>query len=264
MTPRAVAGVEADLSERDRLVLTSVSDHRFMTTQQIERLHFTDHATPLAAARSCRRVLARLHTHRILHRLERRVGGVHAGSAGYVWSIGLVGDHLLRQSAGDGIRRRIKEPSTTFLDHTLAIADAHLALVEAARTESFDLVAVEHEPACWRTFTAGSGGNETLRPDLYVETGNRDYEDCWFLEIDRGTESLPTLIRKCGQYEAYRRSGREQARLGTFPLVVWVLPNEARIDKLQDAITRTRQLDPQLFRLTTPEQLAERLAKGPD
>lgn len=199
MTPRAVAGVLAGLSERDRQVLDSVAEHRFLTTKHIERLHFVDHATPLAAARICRRVLARLHAARLLHRLDRRVGGLHAGSAGYVWSIGLVGDHVLRHAAGDGLRRRIKEPSATFLDHTMAIADAHLALVDAARADSFELVAVEHEPSCWRGFTTASGATDTLRPDLYAVTATGDYEDCWFLEIDRGTESLPTLIRKCAQ-----------------------------------------------------------------
>lgn len=263
MNPRAVAEVLTGLSERDRLVLGSVAAHRFMTTKQIERLHFVDHATPLAAARICRRVLARLHDQRLLHRLDRRVGGVHAGSAGYVWSIGLVGDHVLRHDAGDGLRRRIKEPSATFLDHTLAIAEAHLALVDAARAGSYELIATEHEPACWRSFTTPSGAADTLRPDLYVVTAGGDYEDCWFVEIDRGTESLPTLVRKCLQYEAYRRTGREQASLSTFPLVVWVLPHQARLDKLQDAVTRTRQLDASLFRLTTLERLAALLAEEP-
>jgi Replication-relaxation len=263
MSARAVAELAASLSSRDQDILLSVGELRFMTTKQIERLHFTDHATPLAAARICRRVLKRLQEARLLHHLDRRVGGVRAGSAGYVWSLGLVGDHILRHLAGDGVRRRLKEPSTTFVDHTLAIAEAHVALVEASRSGLFELIAVDHEPSSWRSFSTATRSGETLRPDLYVVTASGAYEDVWFIEIDRGTESLPALLRKCAQYQAYRQTGREQAATGTYPVVVWVLPHDLRIAKLQDALDHARQLDSSLFRLTTPDQLAALLAKGP-
>jgi len=71
-----------------------------------------------------------------------------------------------------------------------------------------------------------------LKPDLYAVTASGDYEDHWFCEIDRATESMPTLLKKCVQYEAYRRTGAEQDRLGVFPLVVWVVPDDAQADKL--------------------------------
>jgi len=60
---------------------------------------------------------------------------------------------------------------------------------------------------------AGSGSRLTLKPDLYVLTAPRtnqqpsEFEDHAYIEVDRATESLPTLIRKCRQYETYRRSG---------------------------------------------------------
>ena len=263
MSARAVAEVAASLCPRDQDILRSVGELRFMTTKQIERLHFTDHATPLAAARICRRVLNRLQEAQLLNHLDRRVGGVRAGSAGYVWTLGLVGDHVLRHQAGDGVRQRLKEPSVTFVDHTLAIAEAHVTLVEASRSGLFELISIDHEPACWRSFSTATRASETLRPDLYVVTASGAYEDVFFLEIDRGSESVPALLRKCAQYQAYRQTGREQATSGTYPLVVWVLPHELRISKLQDALDHTRQLDGSLFRLATPDQLAALLAKGP-
>ena len=67
-----------------------------------------------------------------------------------------------------------------------------------------------------------------MKPDLYVVTGRDDFEDCWFIEIDRGTESPAAISRKCRAYDLYWRSGLEQAEHGTYPLVLWVVPDERR------------------------------------
>ncbi|MFL6137365.1 MAG: replication-relaxation family protein [Frankiaceae bacterium] len=257
---RGLARLRVELSERDAAVLRQVAAHHFLTTGQVEGLCFTAHATPLAAARACRRTLARLHDHRVLMRLERRIGGVRAGSASFVWTVGPVGDRLLREARGDPRRRRWYEPSARFLDHCLAVADAHLRLRAAAARGTFELVTVELEPACWRSYFGTVGASDVLRPDLYAVTAHGKYEDCWFIEVDRGSESLPRLLAKCGQYEAYRRSGPEQQQSGTFPLVVWLLPDRKRADRLSEAIATSRLLDPALFRCLTVERFIESLA----
>ena len=164
MSARAVAEVAAALSSRDQAILRSVGELRFMTTKQIERLHFTDHATPLAAARICRRVLNRLQETRLLNHLDRRVGGVRAGSAGYIWTLGLVGDHVLRHLAGDGIRQRLKEPSTTFVDHTLAIAEAHVGIVEASRNGLFELISYRPRTGVLAHLQHGDAGQRDASP----------------------------------------------------------------------------------------------------
>lgn len=251
------------LGERDRAILGSVAAHRFLTTAQIERLHFSQHASSEAASRICRRVLQRLHQLRVLEHLERRVGGIRAGSASYVWRVGLLGDRLLRLSADhDQPRGRRKEPSLRHLDHCLAAADCHLALRDLAADHRIELLQVQTEPRCWRTSdTAGFGGS-VLKPDLYAVTALGDYEDHWFCEIDRATESLPTLLKKCAQYEAYRRTGSEQDRLGVFPLVVWIVPDDTRADKLRRAIAGSRNLDADLYRVCTPTDFAEVITGG--
>src|SRR5918911_3628341 len=116
---RGLAQLRERLSERDVQVLRSVAEHRFLRTRQIEALHFDDHASDLAGARVCRRVLARLTEERLLTRLQRRVGGVRAGSASFVYTLGPVGRRLL-----DDPPRRTAEPSAAFLAHTLAGAQA--------------------------------------------------------------------------------------------------------------------------------------------
>ena len=192
----------------------------------------------------------------MLTRLQRRVGGVRAGSASYVYALGPAGVRLLV----DG--RRLTEPSPLFLDHTLAVAETHVELVRAARNGDLELTSVEVEPACWRRYTGPGGAAEFAKPDLYVVTASEAYENCWFLEIDRGTESPAAIGRKCRAYQAYWRTGREQDQHGTFPLVVWVAPDEARAKRIEKVISGARNLKRELFRVTTADQLVQLAAGG--
>lgn len=254
---RGLAQLRERVSERDLDVIRSVAEHRFLTTRQLEALHFADHASQLAGARVCRRVLARLTDERLLARLRRRVGGVRAGSASFVYALGPVGGRLI-----DGQSRRLVEPSTTFLAHTLAVAQAHVELIQAARAGQLELLNLDVEPRCWRRYIGSGGAREVLRPDLYAVTGSGEFEDCWFVEIDRGTESPLALRRKCRAYEAYWRSGREQEAHGAFPLVVWAASDERRAQQLQQVIGGTRGLKRDLFRVTTAPKVVELLAGG--
>lgn len=249
------------LSARDWAVLGSVAEHRYLTTKQVEGFHFADHASQATGSSVTRRVLRRLFSFRILTHLDRRVGGVRAGSASYVWRVGPVGSRLLRAEAGTP-RRWQYEPGSKFLGHCLAIADAHLALVMADRATQLELLTIQLEPECWRSFIGLGGGRLVLQPDLYVVTGAGEFEDHWFIEIDRGTESLITLLGKCAQYEAYRRSGHEQEDGAGFPLVVWVLPDQDRADRLSRGIARAQGLTPDIFRLTTYHGLTGLIARG--
>jgi hypothetical protein len=256
---RSQAGrLARSLSDRDRAVLATVQAHRFVTTRQIERFHFAAHGNQQAAARICRRVLSRLHELRVLEHLERRIGGVRAGSASYVWRVGLLGDRLLRLDTADQPRARRKEPSLRWLEHCLMVAETHLTLRDLAAEGQIELLHVQTEPRCWRPID----GSSLLKPDLAAVTASGDYEDHWFIEVDRATESLPTLLGKCAGYEQYRRSGREQQARGVFPLVVWIVPDEARVAQLGRAIAASRQLDASLYRICTPASLADLITGG--
>jgi hypothetical protein len=235
--------LRANLSERDLAVVSSLAQHRFLTARQIEALHFAGHATELTGARVCRRTLSRLTEQRLLARLTRRsVGGLHAGSASFIYTLGPIGNRLL------GGRRRVHEPSHAFLDHVLAVADVHVGLVQAVRTGGVELVELVTEPDCWRRSLHVGGGLDVLRPDLYLVTAEGEYEHCWFVEVDRGTASLPAIVRKCHDYLAYRQTGQEQKRTGTFPLVLWITPDAERQARVEQVIRRN--LPTELFRVT--------------
>jgi hypothetical protein len=245
-------------------VLAGVARHRYLTTRQVEGFWFHDHATPLAGARVCRRVLRRLSDLHLLIPLQRRIGGIRAGSASYIWRIGPVGDRLLREGT-DNPRQRQREPSELFLQHCLAVADAHLALVATHRSGTLELVTVQTEPDCWRPYTGLGGARLVLQPDLYVVTGDPSdaaFVNCWFVEIDRGSENPKRLLAKCARYEAYRHSGIEQADSGSFPLVVWVMSSLEQAERLTAAIQRDQGLDNRLFRVTTAGHVAQLIAGG--
>lgn len=220
------------LSERDLAIITTVDTVRVVTGQQLQRLHFDPGPS---GARHCRRVLAALVERRLLARLERRIGGVRTGSSGYVYALDIAGQALV---TAPGVRRRPWTPGRSFLAHSLAITEVYVRLVEAAQQNTIELLGFQTEPRCWRPFAGTGGGRLILKPDAMVRTAVGEYEDAWFIEVDRSTESPTTLTRKFDLYRRYWSSGREQRSSGVFPRVLWLAPDPARVEVLLTIIDR--------------------------
>lgn len=247
------------LSERDIAILESLRTYRLLATAMIRRLHFGEgHASIGAAAGATMRVLTRLHDPehglQLIDRLERRIGGVRAGSSGIVWQLTSRGDRLLRTMHGETKRRRYQPPSTAFTAHTLAVAELAIQVRELDRAGVIETVSLDTEPVCWRSFVGPHGSRDWLKPDLHVITASADYEDHWFLEADLATEHPPVVVRKAHIYHRYAATGAYQARHGLFPAVVWVVPGTARQEALTAALTAERGLQPDLFRVITTDQ----------
>jgi len=257
-----LARIAQSLSDRDRAILQSLADYGLLQTGHLRQLHFTDHATTEAAASICRRTLRRLSQPRLVEAIEHRVGGIRAGSDAIVWRLGPAGDRLLRAGDPDAPRSRRREPSLRFLQHRLMVADVACILTTTAPTDGFELVRVDPEPASWRTYTGVHGARETLKPDLYAITAAGEYEDHWFIEVDRGTESIPTLLKQCRAYQTYHRSGREQSTVGIFPRILWLLPDTHRRDRLRTAIAAADGIDADLHRTHTYTDLLAVITGG--
>jgi len=256
MTKNDIQSLFELLSERDLSILESLRTYRALTTALIRRLHFphtsgdpartsTEHASQPAAAVAAIRVLTRLESHRLVARMQRRIGGVRAGSSGIVWQLGSTGERLLRARHGDTARRRYSEPSPTFLAHTLAVADLAIVLYELARDKIIELLSVEAEPECWRNFLSTHGVRAWLKPDLFAVTASGDFEQHWFIEADNATEHAPAIARKASIYRQYAATGVHQEQHGLFPAVAWVVPDAKR----QDGLTAALQSDPGLREL---------------
>lgn len=253
--PARLHRMNEQLSERDWRVLHSLGEHQFLLTSQLQRLHFAAHRSEAAGIRACVRALDRLRGLGLVVRLQRRIGGRDSGSRGFVWCLDPAGNRLLaRQVDSSAPRRRHFEPTPLFLEHTLAVAELRVQLEETARAGRIELLGIQTEPTCWRDYIGPHGVRATVKPDLALVTATGDYEDHWFVEMDRGTESIRTVLAKCAQYEAYRRSGREQGVHGVFPLVVWTVPDEKRRDRVQHDLDSARDLNAALFRVVTHER----------
>jgi len=266
--PTAVGPIALDrmrslLTARELDTLKSVDRFRYLSASQIEALHFTGHASGETGARIRRRVLERLTSAGMLVRLDRPIGGVRAGSGGFVYRLGPLGYRIVRDHAS--MSGRSKEPSATFLDHTLAVAQLAIDVMRAGSVDGsgVEVLKVEAEPDCWRSFQKGLGGRETLKPDLLLALGQGEYEDRWFCEIDRGTESTTAVARKCQTYLAYWRTGIEQQRHDVFPRVLWIVPNERRRTLLATTLRKTRDLNAsELFMVTTVADALQTLIGG--
>jgi hypothetical protein len=243
------------LTASDREVLELVADLRLCSGAQLERMVWWQ-GEPDNRGRAARRALKRLTDWRVLDRLPRAIGGVRAGSQGFVYGIGPVGRRLLAAD-GDGVRRLVA-PGARHVDHTLAVAELVTELHEADRAGRLELLAAEAEPKCWRRFSGPIGARLILKPDLHVRIGVGSYEDRWFVEVDRATEASATITGKGRQYLAHYKSGAEQAAAGVYPRVLWSVPDDHRAEVIADALPRGTG---HLFAICRHDQVVGRLAE---
>ena len=142
-----------------------------------------------------------------------------------------------------------------FLEHTLAVAECAVQLACICRpSEDLELVSVDSEPTCWRPLTV-DGKVVYLKPDLFAITTYEDYEDQWFIEMDLGTEPVSQIVEKCDAYLRYYYSGVEQKETGMFPLVAWIVPDEARKERIKDSLREHFKAQPKMFLVITPGEL---------
>jgi hypothetical protein len=255
LTPRRLSAIERSLSDRDRSVLTSLHRLRMATADQLTRLHFTD-----VSPRQARASLASLVERRLVARLPRPIGGVRAGSAGYIYLLDVAGVRLTRPTSG-----RVYRPwqaGWPFLTHSLAVTEVIVRLVEADRAGHLRLLDFSTEPATWRSFPAPGGGRLILKPDAAVTVQLGQFEDRWFLEIDRGTEATTTIGRACDRYRAYWSTGLEQEREGVFPRVLWLVPDASRYQQLVETLAKQPAEAWSLFAVALFDDAVSRLAQG--
>jgi hypothetical protein len=240
LTTAAMRTLTAKLTDHDLVILKHVSTLRFLTGSQLTRLCFSATDDPAVNGRAARRALLRLTRLGVLERLPRSVGGVRSGSAGYVYRLGAGGQRLaiMHGWQPEWRRRRSLVPGSLFLLHTLQVAELHTRLVESERSRRFELLELSAEPSCWRSYDGLGTQASVLKPDSFVRLGIGQYEDSYFIEIDRGTEGSRALDRQLAAYVAYHRSGQEQAERGVFPCVLWLTTNAERVGVIADCAAR--------------------------
>jgi protein involved in plasmid replication-relaxation len=244
--------IAEQMTECDRAALELVDELRLCTGAQLERAVWWQGA-PENRGRVARRALKRLHDWRVLDRLPRSIGGVRAGSRGFVYGLGPAGARLM---ASDGRVRRLGTPGDRHIAHTLAVAELAVGLMEAERAGRLELLAVEGEPRCWRRFSGPLGSRLVLKPDLYLRVGVGSYEDRWMVEVDRATEASTTITGKARQYLAHYRTST-----GTYPRVLWTVPDDRRAEVIAEALRPLPEGAARLFSICRHDQAVARIAE---
>jgi len=241
-----------ELAPQRRRLLQAVHELRLATGGQLRRRFYESGAS---AARLARLDLAALHEARILHRLERRIGGVRAGSSGFIYALGPIGRRLLELERGEGLPRGSGawEPSIGFVDHALAVSEVWVGLHEHLRDPLIGAPTADIdfrvEQAAWRSYLDLHGAPAMLKPDAELRLTRGGFEDRWWLEVDRATERRTTIRRKLDAYAAYYRTGIEQQRSGLFPLTAWLTVSHERARVLEEVVGELPKNERRLFRV---------------
>ncbi len=219
-----VEALMTSLSHRDWTIIESVHALTMLTGGQLERLLF-----PLITSSRSRsvvrwRTLKRLVDARVLHAFP--FPGRRAGSAERCYTLGSAGRRLMQvraNLAGRGHVRRPDSPGERFMLHTLATSELYVALVECSALHG--MIVDRYLVAQAATWTLVHGG--LMRPDALCVLRHEAVRDYWWIEIDRATESLPTIRRKLCTYLAFVEGG-QLGPDGIVPRVLFACPTDER------------------------------------
>jgi hypothetical protein len=211
MTPSRISSarlhsLSKELLPRYTAPLPHLAHARLLSGAQLDRLLGEPGLSPETVGRVRRRIMARLVALGLVTMLNRRVGGIRAGSVGHVYALTTAGHRLLAILSGQPEPARhqpVRAPGELFLHHTLAVSGVYVDLIENSRGGVFSVHTFTTEPDCWHP--AGNGAR--LRPDAYTVLRHGTTGHCWWLEIDNGTENVPRLRAKIRTYRDHANSG---------------------------------------------------------
>ena len=266
MPERAVA-----LSPVGNDVLTSLYRHRLLSTSQIRAIH-----APEGTARGVRKTLARLAEGGYVERV-----GV-SGTRETAWFVTALGAEAV-EGAGVSTRPYRLTPERArgpLQSHTLAVNDAGIAFLEAARRrgDDFDANGWRHETC--HPITEGR------KPEVLIADAVLDYTVhepdgeiflCRFVEVDRGTMSVREVASKLTNYarlyhfrpkETGESASGWRAHYPRFPKVLVVLCGRPQpiLERRLHSLLEMARRDPGLVNLvdelgisvTTLDHLAQR------
>ena len=260
------------LQDRDISLLKGLFESRIMTLKQATAIHFA------GAAEACKKRVQKLKAAGYIAERPRRAydpsilfltrksftalaeGGYLDDYPALIWK---------------DLEKRAHVSQLT-LRHELDVMDFKAAVFTAiAQAANFSIVEFSTWPLL-HEFQASPGGGKadmTVRPDGFVRLREMKAvggvrEHFIFLEVDRSTEVLDTLITRSQCYRDYYRRGGLAARFGqarsefeTFPFrVLMVVRNAERRNNLTERLLLLRPpILSQVWLTTIPEALADPL-----
>lgn len=253
-----------ELIKQDYELLSLLNHCRYITTKQIVRLYFPDN-TLKTATRRANLFTKKLSNLGLIAHLERRIGGIRAGSGSYIWYLTHKGTKVLHEIEPN-VKLRFKnkyEPTQHHLKHQLFVMQIFVELKTLDLEKKITLETFSFEPKCWRSFETLLS-NSTLKPDAFTKLTVGDFEDSYFFEADNATEHIGRVVAKCKQYIQYFNTGIEQRENEIFPLVIWIVPDEKRKLAILNRIKEDLNAYWELFTVVTLEELPDFIQGGRD
>lgn len=203
-------------------------------TGQVERLLFRG-GSPLARARRCRRVLRDLERWGLVDVRRPAPGGLGGGSRPGIWALAPRGEARFAATLGERPRRvvRLRDRGIGRLVHHLELVELRVLLMEAAGGAG---VAIDwrSEPDCWEEVALGAS-RERLKPDALVSLARGEARVGAWVELDRGTQSVPVTLR--AKVLRYCRAARARTNEGyDVPFAVFVVSGASRRARLRSRI----------------------------
>lgn len=229
----------AAVGPADQPLLAALGRYFYLTAAQLTRLLYAPTSHKYAQARIKRLADAGYVQRLFLPRPTR------TGSAPLVYTLARKGLNLLVEWGIDVDRRyrpaEVRELSYLYLAHTLALNDVLIALELLARsTPMLEIAELRHERELKLhpvTVTLADGSRAGVIPDAWVDlrlTGERQrYQECYAIELDRGTTEQKAWRRKVAALVAFA-AGPYQQPFGSSSLTIAVVatPGPTRSEQL--------------------------------
>ena len=221
-----------DLTPREQATIKALDTLHVATAQQLARVVFGDASTP-TSLRLTHRHLARLGQAGLIRSHPNPLPAHRAGRRDQVHVLSAHGLRTVGRSTGLGFgQRRSWHPSAAKLEHWLAIGDLYAQLSDAVRSRDLAIHAFAVESNARRLYQDEAGRPRSLQPDAYASVRVGDTIVSWFIEIDRGTENPQRIAQKCRAYREYELSDLEYQRHGVFPGVLFIVPDQQRLQAI--------------------------------
>jgi hypothetical protein len=226
--------------------LRYVGTFRFLTPAQVEE--FVLGASMLTAGSRevvTRRILRRLRTRQLVTTNALLAGEPDGMPTRIAYFLTSSGRRLFAALEPDLPRWRPRVQGTFLLAHALMVAEIALAFRRHARANPTDVLTWECD---WQVVE--SLGRLPVVPDARItyETGRQRIHA--FIEADRGSERTRYFGRKIQRYIDLYLGGQWRERLPVWPLVLTVVPTEARARELRRASETVLEARPAASRVS--------------
>lgn len=245
------------VQKRDTEIILAVYENRFLKRDQLERLFFNTMS-------ACNQRLFKLYQHKFLDRLFLPV---EIGSSQAVYALDRLGAQVVSANLGGPVSWKRKENKVEylFLEHTVGVSEFNVSLQVALRgRDDVGCLFWKREAFLPKEMVQDPNHYENrlpVCPDAFFGLQLEDGRSFFFLEFDRGTETLTKFSKKLVAYQQYWRTGKYQERYNYKNFRVLTVTTGP--ERLNNLIRIAGNIGARNMFLFTTKELAERDILGP-